>query len=61
MDIPDELPRVSLELRLGFRTLGGAGVGGFVVEAVEVAAGILEFLDPFFGLRRRWWLDSSKI
>lgn len=31
--------------------VGGGGVdGGFVVEAVEIASGLLEFLDPFLWL-----------
>jgi len=28
----------------------GRGDGGFIVEAIEVAADFLEFFDPFLGL-----------
>lgn len=51
MDVLDELLGVGLPVTRGFGGVGGGGVdGGFVVEAVEVAAGLLEILDPFLWL-----------
>jgi hypothetical protein len=35
------------------------GDGGFVVEAVEVAAGVFEFLDPSLRLRTRRQISGS--
>lgn len=50
VDVADQLARARLEVRGLGGGLGGGGVGGLVVEAVEVAAGGLEFLDPLLGL-----------
>lgn len=52
VNIPDEFARASLARGgvVGGLCRGGGGHGGFVVEAVEVATGGLELLDPFLGL-----------
>jgi hypothetical protein len=51
VDVADQLARRRLEVGVGLGALGGRRVdGGLVVEAVEVAAGRLEFFDPFLGL-----------
>lgn len=50
VDVADELARARLEGRRLGGGLGGSGVGSLMVEAVEVAAGGLELLDPLFGL-----------
>lgn len=53
MDIADKLFRIGLFGGGGFGGLGGCGGdSGFVVETIEVATCLLEFLDPFFGLNR---------
>lgn len=60
MDEPNELLRRGL--RVGFcggRVRGCAVDGGFVVEAVEVAAGFLEVLDPSFGLEHSLLANAS--
>jgi len=51
VDVLDELFRAGLLVAGGFGRLGVGGVdGSFVVEAVQVAAGLLELLDPFLRL-----------
>jgi hypothetical protein len=51
MDILDKLFRVRLLVTCGFGRFGSGGIdGGFVVEAVKVASGFLEVLDPFLRL-----------
>ena len=50
MDIPDKILGVRLLVGLALGSLGGAREGGLVVEAVEVAPGLLELLDPFLRL-----------
>lgn len=50
VDIPDQLLGAGALLRRLLGALGGAGEGRLVVEAVQVAAGLLELLDPFLGL-----------
>lgn len=50
MDISDQRLGVGLVVGLVLGALGVAGEGGLVVEAVEVAAGLFELLDPFLGL-----------
>jgi len=51
MDVLNELFRASLGLGMVFRILGGCRCdGSFVVEAVEVAASLLEILYPFLRL-----------
>ena len=50
MDVADEVARVRRVGGLGLRALGVAREGRLVVEAVEVAAGVLELLNPFLGL-----------
>lgn len=50
VDVADQLARARLEVGGLGGGLGGGGEGGLVVEAVEVAAGGLEFLDPLLGL-----------
>lgn len=51
MDVLDELFGVGLLVAGSFGRLGSGGVdGGLVVEAVQVAAGLLEILDPFLRL-----------
>jgi hypothetical protein len=51
VDVLDELFRVGLLVAGGLGRLGSCGIdGGLVVEAVQVAAGFLEILDPFFRL-----------
>ena len=50
MDIADQLARACFEGGGLLGGLGGGGEGGLVVEAVEVAAGSLELLDPLLGL-----------
>ena len=43
----------SLGIGMVFRVLGGCGSGdGFVMEAVQIAAGLLKFLDPFLRLEK---------
>lgn len=56
VDIPDQIARVRLEGRRLGGALGSCGCGGFVVEAVEVAACCFEFFDPFLGLGERFVL-----
>ena len=51
MNVAHELLRTCLRVGVVFRLLRcGRFERGLVVEAVEVAAGLLEFLDPFLGL-----------
>lgn len=51
VDVLDKLLRASFGITVSFGRLGGGGVdGGLVVEAVQVAAGFLEILDPFLWL-----------
>jgi hypothetical protein len=50
VDISDQRLGVGLLVGLLLGTLGVAGKGSLVVEAVEVASGLLELLDPFLGL-----------
>ena len=51
MNVLDELFRVCLLVACGFGGFGSGGIdGGFVVEAVQVASGLLEILDPFLRL-----------
>jgi hypothetical protein len=66
MNVADQFAGGRLEIGFCFGTLGGGRVdGGFIVEAVQVAAGRLEFFDPFLGLASgdskrsayRYWMD----
>lgn len=50
MDIADQFLWVRLRVRLSLGGLGRAREGRLVVEAVQVAAGFLELLDPFLRL-----------
>lgn len=52
MDVPNQFARRGLSggCVVGGIFGGGGRDGGFVVEAVEVAAGGFEFRDPFLGL-----------
>lgn len=50
VDVLDQGLGVGLLVGLVFGVLGVAREGGLVVEAVEIAAGLLELLDPFLGL-----------
>lgn len=51
VDVLDQLFGVGLLIAGSFGGLGGGRVdGGFVVEAVQIAAGFLEVLDPFLRL-----------
>ena len=51
VNVLDEILRVCLLVTCGFGGFGGSGIdGGFVVEAVKVASGFLEILDPFLRL-----------
>lgn len=50
MDISDQLLGVGLLIGRLFGRLCSRGKGGLVVEAVQVAAGVLELLDPFLRL-----------
>lgn len=50
MNISNKCLGVGLFIGLFLGVLGSAGEGSLVVEAVEVAAGLLELLDPFLGL-----------
>lgn len=50
VDVPDQLLGARLAVRRLLGALGGAGEGGLVVEAVQVAAGGLELLYPLLGL-----------
>lgn len=50
MDISDKGLGVGLFVGLVLGVLGSAGEGCFVVEAVKVAASLLELLDPFLRL-----------
>jgi hypothetical protein len=51
VDVFDELFWVRLLITCGFGRFGSGGIdGGFVVEAVKVASGFLEVLDPFLRL-----------
>jgi len=51
MDVSNQLFWASLGLGVVFRILGGCGCdGGFVVEAVEIAASLFEILYPFLRL-----------
>lgn len=59
VDVPDEVLGVGLGVRLALGRLGRAREGRLVVEAVEVAAGLLEFLDPFFRLRENFPFVSA--
>lgn len=60
MDVPDHLFWTSLLVGLGFRALGGCRCdSGFVVEAVQVASGFLEVLDP--SLRLDGWKSSAQV
>lgn len=58
VDVLDELFRAGLLVAGGFGRLGVGGIdGSLVVEAVQVAAGLLELLDPFFG----YWSPSVDV
>jgi hypothetical protein len=51
VDVLDELFRTGLFVAGRFGRFGSGGIdGGLVVEAVQVAAGLLEILDPFLRL-----------
>lgn len=50
MNVSNQIFRVRLLVALALRALGGARESGLVVEAVEIAAGVLEFLHPLLGL-----------
>ena len=51
MNILNHLFWASLSLDVVFRVLGGCGCdGGFVVEAVQIAACLLKLLYPFLRL-----------
>lgn len=50
VDVSDKGLGVGLFLCLLLGSLGCAGEGGFIVETVEIAASLLEFLNPFLGL-----------
>ena len=50
MDVPDEFSGAGPKLRSLLGTLGRRRVSRLIVEAVKVAAGLLELLDPFLGL-----------
>lgn len=50
MDISDQSLGVGLFVGGLLGALGGAGKGGLVVEAVQIASGVLELLDPFLWL-----------
>ena len=50
VDVADELLWAGLCVRVALGALGCRGEGGLVVEAVEVAAGLLELLDPLLWL-----------
>lgn len=52
MDIADQVLGAGLGgcSVVGGTGSGGGGNGGFVVEAVEITAGVFEVLDPFVGL-----------
>ena len=51
VDVLDEFLGTGLLVGGSGWFLGGGRVdGGFVVEAVEIASSLLEFLDPFLGL-----------
>jgi hypothetical protein len=53
VDVADELLRAGLLVARAVRAVGRGRVdGGFVVEAVQVAAGGFEVFDPFLGLLR---------
>lgn len=51
MDVLDQGLGVGLLVGLIFGVLGVARKGSLVVEAVEIASGLFELLDPFLGLR----------
>lgn len=50
VDISDQLAGVGLQLGRLLGALGGARRSGLVVEAVQVATGLLELLHPFLRL-----------
>lgn len=50
VDISDQLLGIGLLIGRYFGRLCGRGKGSLVVEAVQVAAGVLELLDPFLRL-----------
>jgi hypothetical protein len=50
MDITDQLARASLQLRLSLGSLGSRRHSCLIVEAVQITASLLEFLDPFLRL-----------
>lgn len=51
VDVLDEFLRAGLLVGGSGGFVGGGGVdSGFVMEAVEIASGLLELLDPFLGL-----------
>lgn len=50
VDISDQLLGVGLLIGRLLGRLCGRGKGSLVMEAVEVTAGVLEFLDPFLRL-----------
>lgn len=56
MNISNQLLGAGLLVARLFGALGGAGEGSLVVEAIEVAAGLLELLNPFLGLETRYQL-----
>lgn len=53
MDISNKCLGVGLFVGLVLGILGSAGEGSLIVEAVKVAASLLELLDPFLGLYHR--------
>ena len=50
MNISDQSLGVGLLVGLVFGILGVARKRSFIVEAVEITAGLLKLLDPFLGL-----------
>jgi len=52
VNVSDQLFGASIKLRHALGALGGRRGCGLVVEAVQIAAGVLELLDPLLGLVR---------
>lgn len=51
VNVLDELLGARFGVAVGLRRLSGGGVdGGLIVEAIQVATGFLEILDPFLWL-----------
>lgn len=50
MDIPNQVLGVRLLVALARGRVGVGGEGSLVVEAVQIAAGVLELFDPTFRL-----------